>query len=78
MKTLYTYGEIDSARSGKECCAEETKAYDNARAQARSVMLLCGEEDPDEADCPDDAIEEYADDNDWLFDKYGTLWTCYM
>lgn len=73
MKTvrLYTYGQLDERRAGTVWWSDETKAYDEARDEMRTYMMNRGEPDPEEADCPDEEIEFYADGHELLFDDRG-------
>lgn len=69
----YTWDEIYERADG--CCFGEDnlKAKDNARENVRWLAIEYGEDDLENAECPEDEVEHYCDKYNILFDEMGHI-----
>lgn len=69
----YTWDEIYEAADG--CCFGENnlKVKDNARENVRCLALEYGEDDLENAECPEDEVDYYCDKYNILFDENGHI-----
>lgn len=74
MKSAVTWEDIYNRAIDKGCGSPELRAKDEARWQITQIMLEQGI-NPDEADCPEECIEDFMNDDvrDYLFDENGNL-----
>lgn len=54
-----TWNEIYEAADGAACGDDTLKAKDEARHQVRCLAMELGSPDLDNADCPEEAVEDY-------------------
>lgn len=69
----YTWDEIYERANG--CCFGENnlKVKDNARENVRCLAIEYGEDDLENAECPEDEVEHYCDKYNILFDEMGHI-----
>lgn len=69
----YTWDEIYKRADG--CCFGEDnlKAKDNARENVRWLAIEYGEDDLENAECPEDEVDYYCDKYNILFDENGHI-----
>lgn len=69
----YTWDEIYKRADG--CCFGEDnlKAKDNARENVRWLAIEYGEDDLENAECPEDEVDYYCDKYSILFDENGHI-----
>lgn len=68
-----TYGEIFEAADGYDIGSDELKAKDEARCETRELVLKLENYDLDNAECPEDVIEEYCNLFRIKFNEYGNI-----
>lgn len=68
-----TWNEIYEAADGAACGDDTLKAKDEARHQVRCLAVELGSPDLDNADCPEDAVEDYCNTMKIQFDECGNI-----
>lgn len=68
-----TWNEIYEAADGAACGDGTLKAKDEARHQVRCLAMELGSPDLDNADCPEDAVEDYCNAMKIQFDECGNI-----
>lgn len=68
-----TWDEIYDRADGAACGDSSLKAKDEARHQVRCLMMNLGASDLDNAECPEDAVENYCDAMNVQFDECGNI-----
>lgn len=68
-----TWNEIYEAADGAACGDDTLKAKDEARHQVRCLAMELGSPDLDNADCPEDAVEDYCNAMKIQFDECGNI-----
>lgn len=69
----YTWDDLYKRADDKAWFDRELKAKDNARWNVNLFAVKQGKEDIEQFECPEDAVEDYCEEFDILFDEDGEI-----
>lgn len=69
----YTWDDLYDRADGAACGEDTLEAKDEARWQVRCFAMEHGEEDLEEAGCPEDEVDYYCNKYNILFNENGSI-----